>query len=161
MSTILEQRVASFSKWRADRVAGIKFYKSWLDANGIADIQQTLRIHDLIESFKHERMTLAFIAEVSRGKTGLINAMLFGHYKQRVLPSDVGRTTMCPTEIFHDPSEPPYIRLLPIETRKRGETIAALKRRPVERIKIGFDPAAETSHRGAEVTCADQDREQG
>ena len=145
MNTLLEARIASFAKWRSDMVAGIEFYKSWLDANGIADIQQSLRIYDLIESLKHDRITLAFIAEFSRGKTELINAMLFGNFKRRVLPSDVGRTTMCPTELMHDPSEEPCLRLLPIETRKRPETIAALKRNPVEWIKMRLDPTSETA----------------
>jgi len=143
MTNTLEQRIAGFARWRAEMVAGIDSYKSWLDLNGTADIQQSLRIYDLIESLKHERMTLALLAEFSRGKTELINALLFGHYKRRILPSDVGRTTMSPTEILHDPAEPPCIRLLPIETRRRSETIAELKRRPVEWIKIGFDPASE------------------
>jgi hypothetical protein len=70
--------------------------------------------------------------------------MLFGHFKRRILPSDVGRTTMCPTELLHDPNEDPFIRLLPIETRKSAETIAALKRKPVEWIKIAIDPASES-----------------
>ncbi|MCC6531232.1 MAG: dynamin family protein [Burkholderiales bacterium] len=143
MSTHFEDRIAGFAKWRADMIAGIEFYKSWLDANGIADIQQSLRIYDLVESLKHERLTLAFIAEFSRGKTELINALLFGQFKRRILPSDVGRTTMSPTEIFHDPSEPPYLRLLPIETRQRSETVASLKRKPVEWIKMRLDTSSE------------------
>ena len=80
-------------------------------------------------------MTLAFIAEFSRGKTELINAMFFSGFKQRLLPSNVGRTTMCPTEIFYDPSEEPYIKLLPIETRKRQESVGALKRQSKTVIK--------------------------
>jgi hypothetical protein len=144
MNTLLETRIASFAKWRADMISGIEFYKSWLDLNGIADIQQSLRIYDLVESLKHDRITLAFIAEFSRGKTELINAMLFGQFKRRILPSDVGRTTMCPTELMYDPAEEPYIRLLPIETRKRAETIASFKRKPVEWIKMRIDPANET-----------------
>ena len=117
-------------------IAGIESYKSWLDTNDYADIQQSLRIYDLIESLRNDRMTLAFLAEFSRGKTELINAMFFSDFKQRLLPSDVGRTTMCPTEIFYDPAEEPYMRLLPIETRTRQESISALKRQPVEWIKI-------------------------
>ena len=100
-------------------IAGIQCYKTWLDANGYADIQQSLRIYDLIESLRNDRMTLAFLAEFSRGKTELINAMFFSDFKQRLLPSNVGRTTMCPTEIFYDAGEEPYLRLLPIETRNR------------------------------------------
>lgn len=143
MTTMLEERIAGFARWRTAMVSGIETYKQWLDSNGIADIQQSLRIYDLIESLKHERMTLALLAEYSRGKTELINALLFGQYKRRILPSDVGRTTMSPTEIFHDPAEPPCIRLLPIETRRRSETITALKTRPVEWIKIAIDPDSE------------------
>ena len=120
-------------------IAGIESYKSWLDANGYADIQQSLRIYDLIESLRNDRMTLAFLAEFSRGKTELINAMFFSDFKQRLLPSNVGRTTMCPTEIFYDPAETPYIRLLPIETRKRQESVSALKRKGVEWIKVKLD----------------------
>jgi hypothetical protein len=143
MNTLLEARIASFAKWRSEMVSGIEFYKSWLDLNGIADIQQSLRIYDLVESLKHDRITLAFIAEFSRGKTELINAMLFGQFKRRILPSDVGRTTMCPTVLMHDANDEPYILLLPIETRKRAETIASLKRKPVEWITIRIDPTSE------------------
>ena len=84
---------------------------------------------------------LAFLAEFSRGKTELINAMFFSGYGQRLLPSDVGRTTMCPTEIFYDSAEEPYVRLLPIETRQSEESISALKHKPVEwvRIKLNVD----------------------
>lgn len=52
MNTLLEARIASFAKWRSDMVSAIEFYKSWLDANGVADIQQSLRIYDLIESLR-------------------------------------------------------------------------------------------------------------
>ena len=79
MTSHLEQRIASFAKWRAEMIAGIEFYKSWLDTNGTADIQQSLRIYDLIESLKHDRMTLALIAELSRGKK------LYGHLYDDVL----------------------------------------------------------------------------
>ena len=39
---------------------------------------------------------LGFLAEYSRGKSELINALFFSSFKERLLPSDVGRTTMCP-----------------------------------------------------------------
>ncbi len=132
----LEQQVAHYSEWRETLIRGIECYQSWLDANGHVDIQNALRIYDLIESLKQDRVTLAFVAEFSRGKTELINALFFANYKRRLLPSDVGRTTMCPTEIYHDPQEPPHIKLLPIETRKRNESIATLKRSPIEWVKI-------------------------
>ena len=136
MTSHLEQEFAHYHDWRDQMIAGIESYKAWLDVNVNADIQQSLRIYDLIETLRNDRMTLAFLADFSRGKTELINAMFFSDFKQRLLPSNVGRTTMCPTEIFHDDTEEPYIRLLPIETRVRQETVAALKRQHVEWIKI-------------------------
>jgi hypothetical protein len=136
MDTRLESQIASYQRWREEIRIGIEAYQAWLDQHGHVDIQRSLRIYDLLENLRNDRMVLAFLAEYSRGKTELINAMFFADFKQRLLPSDVGRTTMCPTEIFHDAAEEPYVRLLPIETRKREESIAALKLMPVEWVKI-------------------------
>ncbi|MGP8979771.1 hypothetical protein ACT02P_26395, partial [Enterobacter hormaechei] len=66
---------------------------------------------------RDDRLSVAFVAEFSRGKTELINALFFADYGQRILPSSAGRTTMCPTELLWDAQLPPCIRLLPIETR--------------------------------------------
>ncbi len=136
MTNQLENQIASYQRWRDDIRSGIEAYQAWLDQHGHVDIQRSLRIYDLLENLRNDRMVLAFLAEYSRGKTELINAMFFADFKQRLLPSDVGRTTMCPTEIFFDPSEEPYIRLLPIESRKREDSIASLKQHPVEWVKI-------------------------
>lgn len=136
MSAQLQSEVDNYRHWRDKLVVAIDAYQSWLDSAGKVDAQQSLRIFDLIESLKKDRLILAFVAEFSRGKTELINALFFSDFKQRLLPSDVGRTTMCPTEIFFDPDEEPYIRLLPIETRYREESVAALKRLPIEWSKI-------------------------
>jgi hypothetical protein len=136
MSNQLETQIASYQRWRDEIRSGIEAYQQWLDQHGHVDIQRSLRIYDLLESLRNDRMVLAFLAEYSRGKTELINAMFFADFKQRLLPSDVGRTTMCPTEIFFDAAEEPYIRLLPIETRKREDSIASLKQHPIEWVKI-------------------------
>src|SRR5258706_6486682 len=143
MTSQLEKEVAHYQEWRDQMIAGIESYKSWLDTNGYADIQRSLRIYDLDASVRSDRSILAFLAEFSRGKTELINAMFFSDSKQRLLPSDVGRTTMCPSEIFYDGAEEPYIKLLPTETRKGGESIAALKHKPVEWVKIKLNLASQ------------------
>lgn len=140
MHNQLHNQLASYQRWRDDVRASIEAYQAWLDRSGHVDIQRTLRIYDLLESLRRDRLVLAFLAEFSRGKTELINALFFADCKRRLLPSDVGRTTMCPTEIFFDPAEEPCIRLLPIETRKREDSIAALRQHPVEWVKIRLDP---------------------
>lgn len=136
MTSDLEDQVSAYQQWREELRSGIQDYQNWLENNGHADIQRSLRIYDLIESLRNDRMILAFLAEFSRGKTELINAMFFSDFKQRLLPSDVGRTTMCPTEIYFDGSEEPYVKLLPIESRKGDDSIASLKHKPVEWVKI-------------------------
>jgi len=136
MNNQLENQIASYQRWREEIRGGIEAYQGWLDQHGHVDIQRSLRIYDLLENLRNDRMVLAFLAEYSRGKTELINAMFFADFKQRLLPSDVGRTTMCPTEVFFDPTEEPYIRLLPIETRRREDSIASLKQHPIEWVKI-------------------------
>ncbi len=141
MSEPLEQQVEHYRQWRDGIVAAINAYRSWLDSTSEMNAQLSLRLFDLTESLKKDRLVLAFVAEFSRGKTELINALFFSDFKQRLLPSDVGRTTMCPTEIYYDPEETPCIRLLPIETRYREESIATLKRLPIEwsKIKLNLD----------------------
>lgn len=136
MTSNLENQVTAYQQWRDELRDCIQAYQNWLENNGHADIQRSLRIYDLVESLRNDRMILAFLAEFSRGKTELINAMFFSDFKQRLLPSDVGRTTMCPTEIYFDAAEEPYIKLLPIESRKGDDSIASLKHKPVEWVKI-------------------------
>jgi signal recognition particle receptor subunit beta len=90
-----------------------------------ADIEH--RIKDTLTTLKGDKLTIAFVAEFSRGKTELINAIFFADYGRRLLPSDAGRTTMCPTEIFYDDvRNEAYVRLLPIETRLQDATLSQL-----------------------------------
>ncbi|WP_338024526.1 dynamin family protein [Bathymodiolus japonicus methanotrophic gill symbiont] len=65
---------------------------------------------------------MAFAAEVSRGKTELINALFFTDMGIRLLPAATERTTMCPTELFYN-GESCYIRLLDIETRLESTSL--------------------------------------
>jgi len=155
MTNQLENQIASYQRWREDIRSGIEAYQAWLDQHGHVDIQRSLRIYDLLESLRNDRMVLAFLAEYSRGKTELINAMFFADFKQRLLPSDVGRTTMCPTEVFYDPAEEPYIRLLPIETRKREDSIASLKQHPIEWVKIKLNLQSQEEMANAMASLAE------
>lgn len=141
----LESGITRFKNRRDRLVKVVTAYKEWLENYAEPEPEQLLRLFDLTENLKHDRLMVAFVAEFSRGKTELINALFFSDFKQRLLPSDAGRTTMCPTEIYYDVDTEPYIRLLPIETRFRDDSITALKRHPVEwsTIKLEVkDPSA-------------------
>jgi len=133
----LDQRLHSYTAWREKLIQTIQNFQCWLEENELASAEQEFRIFETIEALRKDRLTIAFVAEFSRGKTELINALFFAHYGQRLLPSEAGRTTMCPTELFHDPDyAEAYIRLLPIETRLQDQTIAELKQDPIQWTQI-------------------------
>ena len=124
------KRLSDYKNW-CDELAGIiGEYQAWIETQGLGNGEDDLRVYELIDSLKSDKLTVALVAEFSRGKTELINAIFFSDFKQRLLPSDAGRTTMCPTELLHDEKLPPCVKLLPIETRKSSLTIAEYKRTP-------------------------------
>ena len=147
--------IARYNRWREDLTRSVTAYHDWLESNGQLDVQQSIRFYDLLENLGKGRLMLAFLAEFSRGKSELINALFFSSFKERLLPSDVGRTTMCPTEIFHDPNEEPYLKLLSVETRYRDESISQLKNNPVEWSKVRLNTASAADMKKALSALAD------
>ncbi len=140
MSALLEEGIADYSRRRDDLVAGITAFADWLDRHHGLDAERNLRMLDLAEALRRDRLMLAFVAEYSRGKTELINALFFADCGQRLLPSDAGRTTMCPTELGYEEGLGPQLRLLPIETRLRAEPLAHFKLTPIEWSSVRLDP---------------------
>ncbi len=141
----LEQRIREFTDWRVKLVAAVDEFRSWQDVYGHADIAQTLRIYDLIEGLRHDRIRLAFLGESTADKVGLINALLFSDEPGGLLPCASAPDFLCATEIFHDPNEAPFLRVLPIDTRKRPDSIAALRRSPIEWITMRLDAGSPQS----------------
>jgi len=140
MSIHLEQEVADFSERRMRLATAITDYADWLDRQHGIDAERTLRLADTASGLRQDKLVVAFVAEFSRGKTELINALFFADHGQRLLPSEAGRTTMCPTELFSTPGEAPSLCLLPIETRRRSESLARLKHMPIEWCRVLLDP---------------------
>lgn len=154
-STRFENEIAQYHRWREELTQSVHAYHDWLESNGHLDVQQSIRFYDLLENLNKGRLMLAFLAEFSRGKSEMINALFFSDFKERLLPSDVGRTTMCPTEIFHDPKEEPYLKLLSVETRYRDESISQLKNVPVEWSKIRLNTSSAADMKKALKALAD------
>jgi len=122
------KRLSEFKGWRDDLIQIIQEYQAWIEAQGLGNGEDDLRVYELIDQLRADQLVIALVAEFSRGKTELINAIFFADYKQRLLPSDAGRTTMCPTELLYDEKQPPSIKLLPIETRKSQTTVTEYRR---------------------------------
>src|SRR5476649_1307607 len=106
-----------YSAWRQDVLAALQAYQQAAQGAGLVDGASALRLARCLSRLRDDRLSVAFVAEFSRGKSELINAIFFADYGQRILPSGAGRTTMCPTELLYHAAWPPCIRLLPIETR--------------------------------------------
>ncbi|HYN55416.1 MAG TPA: dynamin family protein [Methylotenera sp.] len=135
----LAYQFEAYSEWRKALVDTICDYRNWLNEQELNDAQIDQRIHQLLERLREDKLNVAFVAEFSRGKSELINAIFFANYGQRLLPSSAGRTTMCPTELLYDKSKPSSIMLLPIETRLSDATTTEYKRYPEEWKTVPFD----------------------
>ena len=135
----LAQQFTAYTDWRSGLIDGLRRLKTWLANNDLGDAQTDLRLAAMIERLSGDQLTVAFVAEFSRGKSELINAIFFADYGSRILPSSAGRTTMCPTELLYDASRPPSIDLLPIGTRSGTASISELKRFPDEWTRIPLD----------------------
>lgn len=119
-----------FASWRDQRLGRLRALGAWLRQSQVPPAlwQETL---DRLESrLGRDLLRIAFVAELSRGKSELINALFFAGHGMRVLPAAAGRTTMCPLELGWDPAQPTALRLLPVETRLETELLEQWKTRP-------------------------------
>lgn len=135
----LAQQFAVYAEWRKALVDTISDYRSWLNEQELNDAQVDQRIQQLLDRLREDKLNVAFVAEFSRGKSELINAIFFAGYGTRLLPSSAGRTTMCPTELLYDKTKPTSIMMLPIETRLSDATTSEYKRYPDEWNTVTFD----------------------
>lgn len=127
-----QHKIEAYDLWKSELIGAIEELHHWLNGQNLdEDGKNSLRIFETLESLKNDRLNIAFVAEFSRGKTELINSIFFADYNRRLLPSEAGRTTMCPTELFYDrKQESAYIRLLPIESRLEDTSVAEYKQDP-------------------------------
>jgi hypothetical protein len=125
-----KNQMHEYSLWRAKLVQSIEMYQQWRTRYDMTDANSTATLLNILNNLQSDRITLAFVAEFSRGKTELINALFFAETGVRLLPSSPGRTTMSPTELFYDEVGGSYIRLLNIETRLESATLAEFKQMP-------------------------------
>lgn len=123
-----KEQLHEYSNWRERLIQAIEMYREWRSRYKFSDPQSTDTLLNILQGLNMDRVTLAFVAEFSRGKTELINALFFAETGVRLLPSSPGRTTMSPTELFWDETGGSYIRLLNIESRLEDISLMDYKR---------------------------------
>jgi hypothetical protein len=127
-SNELSDQLSVYFEWKRELIAKIEFFQNWLIENNLNSFDIEQRLAQGKQLLAEDQLTIALVGEYSRGKTELINALLFSNFGQRILPSQAGRTTMCPTEIYFDSSlGKSFLKLLPIETRLKNDSIQSLK----------------------------------
>jgi hypothetical protein len=120
----------TLAAWRRALDRSFERVQAQLNEHGLLDAPAQALGQAVRQRLASDRLVLAFVAEFSRGKSELINALFFADTGRRVLPATPGRTTMCPVELAWDPDQPPQVRLLPVATRCNGQTLTALREQP-------------------------------
>lgn len=120
----------ALSGWRSTLGRRLAELARYLLEHDLADGPINDSLASLAQRLAGEKLVVAFVAEFSRGKSELINAIFFADAGRRVLPATPGRTTMCPVELAYDPEEPPTLSLLPITTRLEGLSLGELRAQP-------------------------------
>jgi hypothetical protein len=125
---ILNIEIEQYSKWRQNVSRAVQGLSTFLKSSNITDLRTHHQFEIVLGALADDNLSVAFVAEFSRGKSEMINTIFFGNYKKRILPSGTGRTTMCPTELMYDANQPIGIRLLPIEARQDERPLFELKK---------------------------------
>jgi len=140
MHSFLAHRLDVLAQWRARIDRSATDLARWLKQHDLYGEAERDTLRALRDRLRGDRMMVAFVAEFSRGKSELVNALLFAQTGRRVLPASAGRTTMCPVELRWDSERPPEIALLPIETRSQGLALADLREQEQAWTRIALDP---------------------
>ncbi len=133
------QEFDEHSAWRQAQAARLQGLAEWLEARDLLDPGARERLEQLRHQLRSDKVMVAFVAEFSRGKSELINAVFFAGYGRRIMPASAGRTTMCPTELGYDADVPPCLRLLPIETRLQPQSLLEWRGAPDQWERIDLD----------------------
>lgn len=166
---ILSRQNMSFNKqfdqhgtWRRSFALRLKLLGEWMKDHDLLNAAVEERLRRLETQVRADKVMVAFVAEFSRGKSELINAIFFAGYGRRIMPASAGRTTMCPTELGYDAEVPPCLRLLPIETRLQTQALMEWRNVPEKWTRFDLDvndaaQLAEALERVAEVKHVTRD----
>lgn len=134
------RQMADYARWKESLSVQLRQCQQWFVDHQSDSKAASHCLKQALSLLENDSFTVACVGEFSRGKTELINALLFTEYGSRLLPSKPGRTTMCPTEIYCDPDDQPNcVRLLPIETRRTSTSLNNFKRIPNNWVSVSFD----------------------
>jgi hypothetical protein len=139
VATTFNEQFDQHGAWRREFALRLKLLSEWLKDHDLLDSAVEERLRRLEGQMRSDKVMVAFVAEFSRGKSELINAIFFAGYKRRIMPASAGRTTMCPTELGYDAEVPPCLRLLPIESRLHPQPLMEWRMVPEKWLRVDLD----------------------
>ncbi|HCX81803.1 MAG: dynamin family protein [Curvibacter sp. RIFCSPHIGHO2_12_FULL_63_18] len=139
MATSFNDQFDQHGTWRREFALRLKLLGEWMKDHDLLDAGVEERLRRLEGQVRSDKVMVAFVAEFSRGKSEMINALFFAGYGRRIMPASAGRTTMCPTEMGYDADVPPCLRLLPIETRLQPQALMEWRMAPEKWTRIDLD----------------------
>ncbi|MES2129251.1 MAG: GTPase, partial [Pseudomonadota bacterium] len=74
---MMVQDFQQYSAWRQSVVAALESYQAWVSAAELTDGATEQRIARALSRLADDKLSVAFVAEFSRGKSELINAIFF------------------------------------------------------------------------------------
>ena len=101
MGTSFNEQFDQHGAWRRQFALRLKLLSEWLRDHELLDSAVEERLRRLETQIRSDKVMVAFVAEFSRGKSELINAIFFADTGRRILPATPGRTTMCPVELSY------------------------------------------------------------
>jgi hypothetical protein len=139
LATSFNDQFDQHGTWRREFALRLKLLGEWMKDHELIDSGVEERLRRLESQVRSDKVMVAFVAEFSRGKSEMINALFFAGYGRRIMPASAGRTTMCPTEMGYDADVPPCLRLLPIETRLQPQALMEWRMAPEKWTRIDLD----------------------
>ena len=139
MASSFNGQLEQHAVWRRAFSQKLGRLADWLGTHELMDASVQERLQHLEARVRSDKILVAFVAEFSRGKSELINALFFADYGCRIMPTSAGRTTMCPTELGFDASLAPSLRLLPIDTRLLPQGLSEWRSRPSAWTEIALE----------------------
>jgi hypothetical protein len=139
LATSFNEQLDQHGAWRRGFALRLKLLAEWMADHELLDSATRERLQRLETQVRADKVMVAFVAEFSRGKSELINAIFFAGYGRRIMPASAGRTTMCPTEMGYDAEVPPCLRLLPIETRLQPQALMEWRMVPEKWHRVDLD----------------------
>ncbi len=136
---VITERLADLQSWRVGLSTQIMRVTDFLRTHDFLTPNMEAALKDALQQVGSQNVTVAFVAEVARGKSELINALFFADLGRRLLPSGPGKGTRCVTELRFDRDVQTSVKLLPIETRESPLRFDELLREENQWRSILFD----------------------